>query len=136
MKVTLTTVGCPSPVGASISASPNPIATCDNSPLGATTLTWNTGTAAVVEVHVNAPNGTLFARTGPGTWSGPAPWVTNGMVFYLQDVSAGAPLTSANTLATVTVALKPNACLTSLTVSPLTLSPLILAVDPRLRRTV
>src|SRR5262249_48188765 len=69
VKVTLTTVGCPSPVAASISAGPNPIATCDNSPVGVTTLTWTTGTAAVVEVHVGTPNGPLFARSAPGTRS-------------------------------------------------------------------
>src|SRR5439155_1064384 len=36
--------------------------------------------------------------------------VTDGAVFYLQDVSDGLPLTSANTLATVTVSLTSNGC--------------------------
>jgi hypothetical protein len=33
-------------------------------------------------------------------------WVTNGMTFYLQDVSQGQPLTAANTLATLVVQVK------------------------------
>jgi len=35
-------------------------------------------------------------------------WVTNGMVFYLQDATGGKPLTSANTLATFTASVRPS----------------------------
>ena len=92
----------------SISASPNPIQACDG--LGVTTLTW-TSTAGLVEVHVNSPAGPLFSQSGSGTASSTTgKWVVDGTVFYLQDVSGGLPLTSANTLATVTVTLTTNGC--------------------------
>jgi hypothetical protein len=79
-------------------ANPNPILT---SPLGVTTVQWNAPTATTVEIHVGSPTGILFAEGG-STGSAPTgDWVTDGMVFYLQDVSGGKPLTSANTLATL-----------------------------------
>ena len=60
-----------------------------------------TGTTQV-EVHVDAPNGNMFAGSNPGTYSlATGHWVRNGTTFYLQDVSNGQPLTPANTLATV-----------------------------------
>jgi len=34
-------------------------------------------------------------------------WVDNGTQFYLQDVSGGKPVTAANTLAQVTVIVRP-----------------------------
>jgi hypothetical protein len=92
----------PTPVGF-ISASPNPF-TPDAHGLGHTTLTWTSAGTNRVEVHVNAPNGNRIAATGSGTFSAPTgQWVRNGMTFYLQNVSNGFPLTSAGTLATVTV---------------------------------
>jgi glucose/arabinose dehydrogenase len=90
-------------IGGSISISPNPIYVTDGSGLGVATITeTSTGTSAV-EVHVNSPSGNLFYRAGPGTFSGvTGRWVRNGQKFYLQDVSDGKPLTSANTLAVAT----------------------------------
>ncbi|HJQ26314.1 MAG TPA: PQQ-dependent sugar dehydrogenase [Blastocatellia bacterium] len=111
--VNLTKLGC-----GTINASPNPIQVCDGSGLGTTTLTW-ASTAATVEVHVGSPNGSLFASSGPGTFSkATGKWVTNGMVFYLQDVSNGLPLTAANTLATVQVATTNNCSTGSMTAGP------------------
>ncbi len=79
-------------------ANPNPIL---SAPIGATTLQWSAPTATTIEIHVGSPTGTLFARGG-GTGSAmTGNWVTDGLVFYLQDVSGGKPLTSANTLATL-----------------------------------
>jgi glucose/arabinose dehydrogenase len=102
------TVGITNAIG-SISANPNPALAADGSGLAATTLSWSSTGTSVVEVHVNAPNGPLFGSTGPGPASGTTDkWVVNGMVFYLQNVSNGKPLTSSNTLATVTVAVKNN----------------------------
>ena len=111
--INLTKNGC-----GTIVADPNPVAVCDGSGLGITTLTW-TSTAATVEVHVDSPIGALFAQTGSGTYSkSTGKWVTNGSVFYLQDVSNGLSLTSANTLATVKVSLT-NRCGTgSIAASP------------------
>jgi len=57
-----------------------------------------------VEVRVDAPDGFLFARTGPGRFSQPtAHWVQDGTKFYLQNVSGGLPLTPENTIAMVTL---------------------------------
>jgi glucose/arabinose dehydrogenase len=107
--VGVTTAGCR--VG-SIVANPNPIEICDNSGNAATTLTWNSTGPALVEVRIGSPSGSLFARSGTGAWSATTgKWVKNNMVFYLQDVSGGLPLTSANTLATITVnVVKSNRC--------------------------
>jgi hypothetical protein len=85
-----------------IMASPNPAV---RPALGSAmvTISWNAPTASQVEVHLRSPNGQLFAEGG-STGSAPTgPWVTNGLTFYLQDVSGGKPLTAANTLGTITV---------------------------------
>jgi hypothetical protein len=95
----------------SISASPNPIQVCDGSGLGVTTISWSVANVTAVDVRLNAPNGTLFVSSGPpGGQQTTGKWVNNGMVFYLQNVSDGRPLTSANTLATVTVGVTSNGC--------------------------
>lgn len=99
--VTLTALH-PSPRG-SITALPNPF-TADAQGLGETRLTWSSYGTSSVEIHINAPAGPLFARGNSGTFSmSTGHWVTNGMTFYLQNVSNGLPLTAANTLATVTM---------------------------------
>jgi Arylsulfotransferase (ASST) len=91
--------------GPSLTASPNPIQVM-GALVGTTTISWNAPAATYVELHVGSPNGPLF------TWSGnqgsvqTGPWVTDGMTFYLQDVTGGKPLTAANTLATLVVHLQ------------------------------
>ena len=91
----------------SISANPNPF-TPNPQGLGQTTLTWTSAGTNTVEVHVNSPNGNRVADSGPGTFSiSTGQWVRDGMTFYLQNVSNGLPLTSANTLATVTMTASP-----------------------------
>ena len=87
----------------SMSANPNPF-TPNAQGLGQTTLAWTSAGTNRVELHVNAPNGNRLAATGPGSFSvTTGQWARDGMTFYLQNVSSGLPLTSANTLATVTV---------------------------------
>lgn len=86
-----------------ISASPNPATHTSNGD-SMTTISWNapSGVTAVM-ITIGSPNGVLFADGGP---SGSAPtgsWVSNGMTFYLQNVTGGLPLTAANTLGTVVV---------------------------------
>jgi len=100
--VTMTTAPNPLPSG-SISAWPNPFPP-DMNGLGQTTLVWMSAGTTQVEIHVNAPNGPGFAGTPQGSYAlETGHWVNNGMTFYLQNVSNGLPLTSANTLATVTM---------------------------------
>src|SRR5262249_26840647 len=95
------------PVG-SITADPNPFV-ADSHGLGQTTLAWTSYGTTHVEIHVNAPDGVGFAGTPQGSYAlATGHWVSNGMTFYLQNVSNGLPLTSANTLATVTMTTAPN----------------------------
>src|SRR5207302_5520932 len=92
----------PTPQG-SITALPNPFP-ADTHGLGQTILTWTSTGTNIVEVHVDRPDGNLLTSSGPGTFSArTGNWVQNGQTFYLQNVSDGLPLTSANTLATVTL---------------------------------
>ena len=64
--------------------------------------------AQVIEIHVGSPTGALFTQnTNRGSMTTGA-WITDGMTFYLQDVTGGLPLTSANTLATAVVHLQKN----------------------------
>ena len=95
-----------------ISASPNPIVVCDGSGQGTTKLTWSASGATSLEVHIGSPTGTLFAQSGFSGSKTTDNTVTNGTVFYLQDVSGGLPLTAANTLATVTVTVTSSGCTT------------------------
>jgi hypothetical protein len=57
-----------------------------------------------VEIHLDAPDGPLFATSGPGIFSQETgDWVRDGTTFYLQNVSKGLPLTAENTIAMVTL---------------------------------
>lgn len=99
------TVGTQPPSGLNfITATPNPILLSSGATTGMTTLSWNAPPQVKsVEIHINAPDG---PTTSTGSTSGTATtgtWVNDGMVFYLQDVTGGKPLTLANTLDTVTV---------------------------------
>jgi 6-phosphogluconolactonase len=70
------------------------------------TLAWNAPGATELEIRVGAPDGSNMGRHGSWGTAETGPWVVDGMTFYLQDVSGGKPLTSANTLGTVRVALR------------------------------
>jgi len=101
----ITYLGPREPQGA-ISASPNPILVTDGTGRGVTKISFTSRWVSAVEIHVNSPNGDLFVRSGSGTGSYSAltgKWVVDGTTFYLQNVSNGLPLTSANTLGSVVV---------------------------------
>jgi hypothetical protein len=93
-----------------ISANPNPIQVCDASGLGVTKLSWDSVGPNRVEVRLSSPDGVLFAQTVPTGTAETGKWVADGMTFYLQDVSAGKPLTAENTLATTTVKVTTTGC--------------------------
>jgi hypothetical protein len=93
-------------VGPSLNANPNPIPVSGNAILGVTTLSWDAPGAQVIEIHVGAPDGPLFARLGNRGSAQTGPWVADGTTFYLQDVSGANPLTADYTLATVIVHLQ------------------------------
>src|SRR5436190_8680239 len=57
----------PRPIGL-IAAEPNPFS-ADSQGQGRTTVSWMTYATSKVEVHLDAPEGPLFARSGPGIFS-------------------------------------------------------------------
>jgi hypothetical protein len=65
-----------------------------------TNLNWNAPGVQNIEIHVNSPDGPLLTYAGSSGSATAGGWVTDGMVFYLQDVSGGKSRTAANTLAT------------------------------------
>jgi len=84
-------------------ADPNPIKVCDGSGLGVTNIGLTIEPPVlVVDVRIDSPGGTQFATKGNSGFVPTSKWVTDGMVFYLQDITGGKPLTQENTLATVT----------------------------------
>ncbi len=85
--------------GASLTASPNPIPLTGSSPDGVTTLTWNAPGAQFIQIRVNSPTGTLFTYDGNSGSMQTGAWVTDGMTFYLIDVTNG----KSNTLASLVV---------------------------------
>lgn len=97
-------------VRGTLSADPNPVVVCSRTGVGATNIAWKASRSRLVEVHVGAPDGALFARGSSSGTSRTGEWVTPGATFYLQDVEGGAPLTAANTLATLTVGTVAGPC--------------------------
>jgi 2-polyprenyl-3-methyl-5-hydroxy-6-metoxy-1,4-benzoquinol methylase len=92
----------PRPLGL-IAAEPNPFG-ADSQGAGRTTVSWLTYATNSVEVHVDAPDGPLFARSGPGIFSQETgQWVRDGTKLYLQNVSRGLDLTAENTIAVITL---------------------------------
>ncbi|MGA7414708.1 MAG: hypothetical protein WBW33_29835 [Bryobacteraceae bacterium] len=74
-------------------------------------VSWLVAGSSSVEIHVGSPSGTLFAATiGSGT-AATGNWVSDGMQFYLQDVTNGKPLTLANTIGTATAHIPQSASL-------------------------
>jgi hypothetical protein len=94
----------------SITATPNPVKVCDGSNSGITTLSWAISSPGSAHVHVNAPDGPVFSQTGNEGRSITGKWVTDGMVFYLQDGSSERPTAAANTIATATIKLTTAGC--------------------------
>ncbi|HEX4808881.1 MAG TPA: hypothetical protein VH325_08125 [Bryobacteraceae bacterium] len=87
--------------GGTLTATPNPISVGPNQ-LGATTVTWDAPFATAVEVHLGSPSGPLFAGGGTTGSAATGAWVTDGMVFYLQNATNGNATSPSNTIATVT----------------------------------
>jgi hypothetical protein len=89
-------------------ASPNPMLAIEGTGSSVTALEWDAPSATAVEVRIGAPDGALFAAGSSLGVATTGQWVTNGMVFYLQDTTGGKPLVSANTLATLTATVQPS----------------------------
>src|SRR5207253_7635950 len=95
---------------ATLKATPNPIQVCDNSGLGITTISYEFPEQYSVEIHVNSPSGDLFAKPSASGSQATRKWVTDGMVFFLQDVSDGRSLTPENTIDKITLHLTSFGC--------------------------
>jgi glycosyltransferase involved in cell wall biosynthesis len=91
----------------SIWASPNPAPGSPRSTdLAATTVHWRFQGHGAVEVRVGTPDGVLLGGAGTSGAIATGEWVRDGMMFFLQNVSGGLPLTAANTLDVVRVAIR------------------------------
>jgi hypothetical protein len=90
---------------ATFTADPNPVTVTDGTKLGITKLTWNTTATKFAEIHVGKPDGPLLCQGRDTGSCDTQKWVTDGMVFYLQD-SAGKATDPSATLAAVTVQVK------------------------------
>ena len=87
-------------------AEPNPVH-LGLTHIASTTLSWSAVRTNAVEVRLGSPDGPLVSRGGATGRTATGDWLTNGMVFYLQDVSGDKPLTERNTLDAVRIALLP-----------------------------
>ncbi|GAB4234839.1 MAG: hypothetical protein Kow00109_07950 [Acidobacteriota bacterium] len=65
-------------------ADPKVIQVCDGD-LGETTLYWKVMARTTVEVHVERPDGPLFAQGGAEGNAKTGKWVRDGMWFFLTD---------------------------------------------------
>jgi hypothetical protein len=92
--------------GVTFHANPNPVFVSDSTGLGQTTLSWNAPDASEVEIRIGSPSGANLGRQLSWGSTTTGKWVSDGMMFYLQDVSGGKALTAENTLGTVRVNLR------------------------------
>ena len=105
--VCLTSMNAPCAFAApSLTASPNPIPVAGNGLVGSTALSWNAPDVQLIEIHISSPDGPLFASAGNRGSIQTGNWVSEGLSFYLQDVTDGKPLTADFTLATAVVHLQ------------------------------
>jgi hypothetical protein len=74
-----------------------------NGGAGTADIYWTVPSGVAFEVHVGAPDGPLFSAGNESGHARAENWVTNGMQFFLQDVSGGKPLSASHTLASVKV---------------------------------
>jgi DNA-binding beta-propeller fold protein YncE len=88
--------------GAFIMAIPNPVAVAGSGD-GTAIISWAAPNADTVEVHVGSPTGPVLSYGGNRGSQMTGPWVTDGTMFYLQDVSGGVPASTSNTAATTVV---------------------------------
>ena len=87
----------------SLAAYPNPVVASDQSHTGVITLEWTSKGTEAVEIRLGSPDGQLFCHGLSEGKTTTGNWVTDGMSFYLQDVSVGRPLTLSNTLDVVKI---------------------------------
>ena len=81
-----------------ISAIPNPVTVCEEGAFGQTTISWDVAFVVVadedeevdqVEVRIGSETGDLFAAGGVRGSAETGEWVSDGMTFYLLEISSG-----------------------------------------------
>jgi len=77
----------------------NPVKVCAKTGVGAATVNWTASGTDTIDIHLDAPSGTLFARGGRDGTAETGPWVREGTTLYLQNIARYVPLTPDNTLA-------------------------------------
>jgi hypothetical protein len=70
---------------------------------GVAHLVWNAPTARVVEIHMGAPDGPMFAQGPSAGEAATDAWVRDGTTFFLQDRTTMQPLGYTNTLGVIVV---------------------------------
>ncbi|MCW5968214.1 MAG: phospholipid carrier-dependent glycosyltransferase [Blastocatellales bacterium] len=98
------------PNKADFSASQNPLKVCDGTGLGVTTLRWKAPGASRIEVHINDPDGPTFAAGEAEGSAETQKWVSDGTVFFLQDVSGGVKASPDNTIAVLKIKVTSAGC--------------------------
>lgn len=78
---------------------PNPVVICADKGVGVATISWTVTGTKVSEIHLNAPDGSLFTTDGNSGSLKTGQWVGKGTVFYLQDGAPNVPRTLDHTLA-------------------------------------
>jgi hypothetical protein len=96
-------VGVIAPPPPTFTAVPNPAHVSDGSGKAVVTLHWTAPGATLVEVRVNSYDGPLLTVGGECETLVTGQWVTDGMVFFLQDVSRGDAPARRNTIGRLAV---------------------------------
>ncbi len=83
--------------------SPNPSTAIGGDPT--VTVAWSApATVSAIEIRIGSPSGPLFTQNLPSGTMTTGPWVTDGMLFYLQDITPPKAFASANNTLAVAIA--------------------------------
>jgi hypothetical protein len=66
---------------------PNPAPTCDGKGVAMTEVIW--GDKGAIEIHVNAADGPLFAKSGGARSQATGKWVRDNTAFFMVDAATG-----------------------------------------------
>jgi hypothetical protein len=89
-------------------AATNPILVQPNASARTALLVWNApANVTQTEIHLSTPDGPLFAEGGGSGSAATGDWVTNNMVFVLEDVSNGKPSSTSNEIGQIQMSVEP-----------------------------
>lgn len=84
----------PSTSGPSGILSVDTVKICKNTGFGVATVRWLARGTQAVEIHMSAPNGSMWVSGGAQGSNVTGEWVSPGTTFFLQNVAKNAPLTA------------------------------------------